>query len=182
MQLTLEDYIEYNQTFHRRNKSTFVKWGVPCVFGALFGGMSIFMENITAKGGFIIFMTIMGFILGLMIFRTLPFLLSITFGNPLIIYFSKRKYKKLKSLQNEYTIIVNDSGVETMSSETKTFVVWNRILKVLENEKAYYLFISNTVAFILLKRYVESMEEMVFLQTQINKNIPSSKIKFFPLR
>lgn len=187
MQLTLEDYIEYNLAFQEqfKIKLKIKSWQGGCIGALLLGIMSFFIKVAQAQVGFIIFMFITGFIFGFLftlLIKLMHFLTKkCSFKYSFIKGVSKRKYKKTPDLQKEYLIVINKEGIESQTDDAKTFIVWKRIIKVIETENAFYFFIAKTIAHAVLKRNLESMEELVFMQNMIEQNIAPEKIKYLPL-
>jgi len=161
--LVMDDYTDYNLTFYNklsRATELFLFWFFPFLFFIIAVGM-LLDPDVKNKSAVIVVVIFMG----------LSFLLS-----KLMIYIrrkihpvyiralSKRKYK---NAQKSALIKINESGIESKGELTTFFCVWKQIVKLMENENAIYIFINRYVAFIIPKRFFDTIEELNEIKTFI---------------
>lgn len=181
--ITQEDYYRFNITFYKTRKSI---RKIVCIWFPLFLSLIVFVMSFVKPPldesiSFKIFMTVFVFII-MGVACNLAYFLSRPLFRLYLKSVCKRVYKKNKDIGRPAIVTINDSGIETVGEGTKSFVTWSRIIKTIENEEAYYLFYAKTAAFFVPKRYLESMEETVFLQNLIEKKIDAKSISYIPLK
>lgn len=80
----------------------------------------------------------------------------------------KKAYSK--KIKPDYLLNISESGIEYDSLSINIRIKWDKILKIIENENALYVYFNKKVAFIFIKRYFENIEEYRKIKNFIENN------------
>lgn len=162
--LIIEDYTDYNLTFFNRSSRIFeaiLFWFIPVIFIGI--GIGMFLDpKVENKAVIIVVVVFLG--LSFLLSKLLVFICRKI--HPAYIHaLSKRKYK---NAQKSALIKINENGIESKGELTTFFCVWKQIVKLSENENAIYVFINRNVAFLIPKRFFNSVDELSEVKTFIS--------------
>ena len=65
---------------------------------------------------------------------------------------------------------ISESDIEYDNLSINIRIKWDKILKIIENENALYVYFNKKVAFIFIKRYFENIEEYRKIKNFIENN------------
>ena len=75
-----------------------------------------------------------------------------------------------KKIIPDYLLNISESDIEYDNLSINIRIKWDKILKIIENENALYVYFNKKVAFIFIKRYFENIEEYRKIKNFIENN------------
>ena len=105
-------------------------------------------------------------------FASLPIRTKIKFKKNL----SQNRFKQFEQIYtiSDNSILVEAKGVSGTSSNT---ITWDKFFKITEFEDVFYLYISKNCAFILPKRCLENIEQIMAIKMVFKDKIDRKKLK-----
>ncbi len=181
IEINVDDYIYFNRThyskFELRPKHAFV-FSIALVLLFYIGTV---IHNLSKDNNILFYISlflavvIVVFFVVWTAYFVLKFLMKI---------FNRFIYKSLFNknvLFKNAEFTINEKGIHTFNEFISTSIVWSQILKVIENEHAFYLYYSKGQAFLFPCRYIESLDELQTFRNIIEHNT-SKQITYRPLR
>lgn len=186
LEISEEDYIEFNQAHYRKFRLKPLHLWLIILIASLLFSAAIIITIVTtnaAKRSEFTAPSAIGLIIFVVILFTISFWVIYFVVRPIIRYMKrllyKRAYKKYVKFKHA-EIILNDKGIETRNDKVVFSVVWDQIQKLVETENSIYFYYNKNAAFLLPKRYMGSLDELVACRNFAKGNT-QLEIKYIPL-
>lgn len=113
-------------------------------------------------------------ILNFAIYAAIITIVSLLGFYALMNYSAKKSFMSAKTMQAPQDVTLNDSGVFASGEFGNTNMLWQNIYKVVEANKAFYIYLLKMQGLIIPKRLI-SADENAVIRSIVKNSLPSNK-------